>query len=885
MFIRDIMTKGVITVAPEQSIADALAIMLEKRISFIVVEADHKPVGVLTEGDMVALAKENDDAAIQRVAQFMNSPVITVQDDANVFHAYDEILQHRIRYIVVVDHAGDLIGVITMSNFLASMGVEHLARLRHVSEEATTTLETVTPDTPMVDVVATMHRCRHALIAIENNRPVGLISSRDITRMYSQDRCCFTQKTMRDCMRTNIVTLFKSAYIPEANNLMRSQHTRHIVVLDDDHSLFGLLTISDVVRSMESKYMAFMKAVMNEMERDLQIRSVQQAALFDRNPNAVFSLDKNLDVIASNPASVLLTGLTEAALMNSAMINLLMAKDHAQFTQACHDAMNGDACSMYATMIGEHSENVFAFLNMVPVIVDNNLPGLYVVAHDVTERTIAERHLRLLSSALEQANESILIINEEGHVEFANRSFSRCFGGGDDDLTGKHCDDLLTCSVCGSAKQLWQVLKNEGAKQYNDAEIRLHNGTVLDAKLSVSVFNLDQDKASHLIMVLENMQERRAIEAQLRQAQKMEALGTLVGGIAHDFNNLLASISGNLFLIREEIACQPDTAKKVAVLEKECFRAADLIQQLLVFARKGNVRKERVNFCKVVQDSLDLGRVALPANIELISDIPLFPLDVMGNSQQLQQVILNLLNNAKDAVAKQENPRIELRLIHKKNSDDCGGQAVLTLRDNGKGIHHDDITHIFEPFFTTKDVGQGSGLGLSMAYGSIEQHEGKLSVESQYGHGASFTVALPCLPTDTVLSDDALSLGDHVRQHYILVADDEPRVREMCASLLESRHYRVLLADSGEAALERVEEYGDAIDLVILDVMMPGLTGVDVWSRLVTTMPDMPVLLMTGYDRHNITQGLPSQVADAHVLKKPFYPADFLLRVEEMIGD
>ncbi len=885
MFIRDVMTKGVITVSPEQSIADALDIMLEKRISFIVVEANHKPVGVLTEGDMVALAKANDDAAIQHVARFMSSPVITVQADANVFHAYDEILQHRIRYIVVVDDAGDLIGVITMSNFLASMGVEHLARLRHVSEEATTKLETVTPDTLMVDVIAAMHRYRHAVIAVENNRPVGLMTSRDVTRMYSQNSTSFANRTMRDCMRTNLVTLQKSAYIPEANNLMRSQHTRHIVVLDDDQSLFGLLTISDVVRSMESKYMAFMKAVMNEMERDLKIRSVQQAALFDRNPNAVFSLDKNLHIIANNPATVLLTGLSETVLIDSAMIDLLVAKDREYFTQACLDAMEGDACSMYATMIGEHGENVFAFFNMVPVIVDNDLPGLYVVAHDVTERTVAERHLRLLSSALEQANESILIINEAGTIEFANRSFSRCFGGSDDDLRGKHCDDLLTCSLYGSADQLWQVLKNDGAKQYNDAEIRLHNGTVLDAKLSVSVFNLDQDNMSHLIMVLENMQERRAIEAQLRQAQKMEALGTLVGGIAHDFNNLLASISGNLFLIREEIACQPDTAKKVAVLEEECFRAADLIQQLLVFARKGNVRKERVNFCKVVQDSFDLGRVALPENIELITDIPLYAIDVMGNSQQLQQVILNLLNNAKDAVANQESPRIELRLVCKKNDDDLSDQVVLTVRDNGKGIHGNDITHIFEPFFTTKDVGQGSGLGLSMAYGSIEQHEGKLSVESQQDHGATFMVALPCLAIDDPFSNDTLSMNHHVRQHYILVADDEPRVREMCASLLESRHYRVLLADSGEAALERVEEYGDAIDLVILDVMMPGLTGVDVWSRLVTTMPEMPVLLMTGYDRHNITQGLPSQMADAHVLKKPFYPADFLLRVEEMIGD
>ncbi|MDQ6975627.1 MAG: CBS domain-containing protein, partial [Mariprofundaceae bacterium] len=484
MFIRDIMTKGVITVDPKQPIADALAIMLDEQISFIVVAANNKPIGVLTEGDIVALAEANDDAARQHVSQFMSSPVVTVKADANVFHAYDEILEHHIRYIVVVDHAGDLIGVITMSNFLASMGVEHLARLRHVSEEASTKIETVSPDTPMVDVIATMYRCRHAIIALEDDRPVGLVTSRDIARIYSQGRSSFTKKTMRDYMRTAMVTLPKFAYIPEANNLMRSCHTRHIVVLNDDQSLFGLLTISDVVRSMESKYMAFMKAVMHEMERDLKIRSVQKTALFERNPNAVFSLDKKLNILSINPASVLLTGLNEDALLGTAMIDLLDQKDHENFIKASANAILGEACSMDATIRGKDDEAAFAFLNLVPVIVDDDHPGLYVVAHDVTERTIAERHLRLLSSALEQANESILIINESGAIEFANRSFSRCFVGDNEDLRGKHCDDLLTCNVFGSTSELWKVLKKEGSKQYNDMEIRLRNGTVLDAKLS-----------------------------------------------------------------------------------------------------------------------------------------------------------------------------------------------------------------------------------------------------------------------------------------------------------------------------------------------------------------------------------------------------------------
>jgi len=507
--------------------------------------------------------------------------------------------------------------------------------------------------------------------------------------------------------------------------------------------------------------------------------------------------------------------------------------------------------------------------------------GFYAVAHDVTDITKSERHLRLLSSALEQANEAIIIIDGTGGIEFANQSFAQVFAHVGESLIGTPLDDLLSVAVCPSTVALWQRMKHVSRDQY-DTEIHLRNGTSLEAKVSLSAFTMEQENISHLIMVIENMQERRAIEAQLRQAQKMESLGTLVGGIAHDFNNLLAAISGNLFLIREEISGQKETAKKVEVLENECFRAAGLIQQLLVFARKGNVKKERLDFCTLLRNTLELGRVALGEQVSLVVDIPHASFDITGNEQQLQQVILNLLNNACDAVKGRPTPRIEVVLAYQGvvTDDMPHGRLQLTLRDNGCGIKSKDLSHIFEPFFTTKDVGEGSGLGLSMAYGAIEQHGGELSVQSQWGHGATFSIVLPC-----VLAEDDEHIEAVIEPRYILVADDEPQVLDMCVSLLESRHYRVLRASSGEQALARIEEHGDTLDLVVLDVMMPGLTGVDVWSRLVVTMPKLPVLLMTGYDRHNVSKGLPDYVRDAHVLKKPFYPADFLARVKEMIGD
>jgi len=695
-------------------------------------------------------------------------------------------------------------------------------------------------------------------------------------RALSTVKYCFCR-----VQRRSPITLPASAYIPEANNLMRRHQTRHIVVVNSDGSLFGLLTISDVMRSLESKYIAFMKSVMQEMEFDLRLHSLQQKALFERNPNAVFSLNSDGLVQASNPASVLLIGVGEDALLGQALASFIVEHDQAAYAAAQAEVLAGEACSLHVHLQTAGGEQRYIFLNLVPVIVDDRHAGFYAVAHDVTEVSKSERHLRLLSSALEQANEAIIIIDDTGKVEFANHAFSQVFANTDEPLMGTPLDDLLSVAVCPNTSALWQHMADVSRDQY-DTEIHLADNRIMEAKVSLSAFTMEQENISHLIMVIENMQERRVIEAQLRQAQKMEALGTLVGGIAHDFNNLLAAISGNLFLIREEISGQKETAKKVEILEDECFRAAGLIQQLLVFARKGNVKKERLDFCSLLHNTLKLGRVALSEQVLLLVDIPQTPCYIIGNEQQLQQVILNLLNNAYDAVKTLNTPRIEVTLAYQDTTTEAMpyGQLQLSLHDNGSGIKAEDVSHIFEPFFTTKDVGEGSGLGLSMAYGAIEQHGGALSVQSQWGHGTSFHITLPC----ALLENDELN-QEEADPHYILIADDEPQVLDMCASLLESRHYRVLRASSGEEALARVDEYGDALDLVVLDVMMPGLTGVDVWSRLVTTMPKLPVLLMTGYDRHNVSKGLPDYVRDAQVLKKPFYPADFLAQVKEMIGD
>jgi len=364
------------------------------------------------------------------------------------------------------------------------------------------------------------------------------------------------------------------------------------------------------------------------------------------------------------------------------------------------------------------------------------------------------------------------------------------------------------------------------------------------------------------IEVLRNRRAKDALEEQFVQAQKMEAIGTLTGGIAHDFNNMLAGMLGTVYLVRDTLTDHPEAQKKLRRVEKTGFRAAEMISQLLTFARKGMTDMQPVALTSFLKEAFKLARSSVPENIGFTLDVPETECTVKGDATLLQQALLNLVTNARHAVAGQARPAIHISLnileanetLWKRYPDLPRKPYVqLTVEDNGCGIPGEDLNKLFDPFFTTKGVGEGTGLGLAMVYGAVQSHNGVIEVKSKEEEGSEFRIFLPLIEqigAHSRLEEDQALVEGH--GETILLADDEKLVCEISRELLEFMGFRVLIAGDGEEAVRIFEEHQDEIRLAILDVVMPRMGGVDAAFRIRASDPELPIVFQTGYGEEQV---------------------------------
>ncbi|MDX8410805.1 MAG: response regulator [Mariprofundaceae bacterium] len=499
---------------------------------------------------------------------------------------------------------------------------------------------------------------------------------------------------------------------------------------------------------------------------------------------------------------------------------------------------------------------------------------------DISGRRQAETSMRKLSQAIEQAGESILITDRGGVIEYVNPAFTK--------LTGFTAKEAIgnTPRILKSGNQdavfyeaMWQTITS-GEIWHGKVTDKRKDGSFYPTTLTISPIMDEGGKCSHFVGIQADLSDLEEMEHRFHQAQKMEAIGTLVGGIAHDFNNILSGMTGNLYLAKEKVKAQPDVVRKLANVEKLSFRAADMIQQLLTFARKGSVSMKQLPFTIFVKETLKFLRASVPENIALHLDICTASLSINGDVTQLHQVLMNLINNARDAVEGADEPCIAIRLelfqptedfLHRRAYFNVDRYAHLSVEDNGYGIPEDMIEHVFEPFFTTKEIGKGTGLGLAMVYGAIKTHHGFVEVESIAGQGSTFHIYLPLLVLEAIAAVPANK--EEIVQgngEAILLADDEPHVREALADVLTALGYKVLTAKDGLEALEIFKAHQGEIALAMLDVVMPNCSGTLLARRIRKVNPDVPVIFMTGYDKeHVLSSG--EQIQNSDAITKPFH--------------
>ena len=437
--------------------------------------------------------------------------------------------------------------------------------------------------------------------------------------------------------------------------------------------------------------------------------------------------------------------------------------------------------------------------------------------------------------------------------------------------------------------RLTEEYRRNGNLNGIEVQWRHRDGHTITVRLNGRAANSAEETEEVLELIAEDITERRQLEEQFRQAQKMEAVGRLAGGVAHDFNNLLMVINGYTEVLLEQLEAGGDMHQKVQSIQQAADRAATLTRQLLAFSRKQLLELKVVDVNTVIGDMERLLRPLIGENIELLTRLSTEAGRTRADAGQLEQVLMNLVVNAKDSMP--EGGKITIQSSNVTVRQNVGEHrfiqpgrySVISVADTGHGMDKETQSRIFEPFFTTKEKGKGTGLGLSTVYGIVKQSNGYVFAESQIGAGTTFYVYLPRVEeTPEELWPAAAQETEKGGCETVLLVEDEESVRELVRVTLSSRGYKVLEAENGECGLRIAEETKERIDILVTDVMMPGIGGRELAKKLLSLRPSISVLYLSGYTEDAVvTQG--ALGPGTAFLQKPFTLQNLAKKVREVL--
>ena len=482
----------------------------------------------------------------------------------------------------------------------------------------------------------------------------------------------------------------------------------------------------------------------------------------------------------------------------------------------------------------------------------------YGVNQDITERKQAEEALReseeKYRTVLEANPDPVVVYDIEGKVIYFNPAFTRVFGWTLEERFGKKMDLFVPEEAWQETKiMIEKVLAGES---FSGVETRRYNkkGEIIPVSISGAIYRGQDGHPLGSVINLRNISEQKSIEAQLRQAQKMESIGTLAGGIAHDFNNILSPIMGYAELALYDLPENSPLQNNIKEIIQGTKRARDLVKQILAFSRQSGQELKPLKVQLVIKEVLKLIRSSIPTTIEIKQDISTKCGYILADPTQIHQIAMNLMTNAYHAM-EDEGGKLEVTLKEVElGVDDLTDQSMtpgayvcLTVADTGHGMDQSVISRIFEPYFTTKESGKGTGLGLAVVHGIVKSYKGDIRVYSEPGKGTAFHVYLPVIKSQVGAEKiDAAVIIQTGTERILLVDDEEPIVR-LEKQMLERFGYQVAARTSSIEALEAFRAAPDKFDLVITDMTMPNMTGVQLSQKLLEIRPDIPIIICTGF--------------------------------------
>jgi len=509
---------------------------------------------------------------------------------------------------------------------------------------------------------------------------------------------------------------------------------------------------------------------------------------------------------------------------------------------------------------------------------------------EVAERKQAEEALResreRFRELAELLPETIFETDMNGNLTFVNRSAFKQFGYETEDFEkGLNAFDMIEPSDRERAVDNAQKVLHGDSVGINEYTAQRSDGSSFSVLLHSAAI-VREGKPIGLRGFIIDITEKKKLEMQLQQASRMEAIGTLAGGIAHDFNNLLMCIQGNVSLILLNMGSNHPYHEKLRSIEQYVQQGSDLTRQLLGFAQGGKYEVKPTNLNELIRkSSVMFGRTKREIRIHRKLNETLWPVEV--DRGQIEQVLLNLYVNAWQAMAdggdlylETDNITLEDRYVRMMGLKP--GRYVRTaVTDTGIGIDEDTQRRIFDPFFTTKEMGRGTGLGLASAYGIIRNHDGIISVQSEAGKGAMFTILLPATDREIPIEQEVSEVLVRGKETILLV-DDEEMILKVGGELLEHLGYRVLIADGGDSAIDAYRAEGNQIDLVVLDMVMPGLGGGETFDTLLEMDNDVRVILSSGYSMNDQAQGILNRGCRGFI-KKPFNARELSHKLREVL--
>ncbi|MFN2343881.1 MAG: ATP-binding protein, partial [Desulfonatronovibrio sp.] len=510
-----------------------------------------------------------------------------------------------------------------------------------------------------------------------------------------------------------------------------------------------------------------------------------------------------------------------------------------------------------------------------------------------SELILAEDRLKKI---FDNTQDAILIHDLDGKTLDVNDQMCRMYG-----LTKEEALEVTIENISSSRMPMenllekWQKVLNGEKLLFEWEARRPKDHSVFNVEVSIQKISF-HDKDIVLANVRDIAERKRAeeeqekLQSQLLQAQKMESVGILAGGVAHDFNNLLQVIRGNMELLEQRNVSDSQFPSRISTITKSLDRAAQLVKQLLFFSRKAESQKVQVDLNQEMESMTRILERTIPKmiNLDLHLDPALWP--ISGDPVQIEQILINLANNSVDAMPnggrlciETSNVQLDQNFVRLHPGSSTGLHVLLTVSDTGSGMDRETLAHIFDPFFTTKEVGKGTGLGLASVYGIVKAHNGYIQCYSESGQGTTFRIYLPALERgDLAAVDPEQETFFQGGNEIILMVDDDLDIRELTTEYLEMLGYCVQCAASGEDALKVYQDSGNGIDLVLLDLNMPGMGGYKCLKELMRIDPKVNVVIASGYTANSRGEDVFSAGARGFI-GKPYQLKELTAKIREIL--